>query len=141
MKKLLVVLACVGLFTACKKDDIDPYAFPSIIKVVNKNCLQSWESLEFEISNVGDKITRYDAKMWLGFNEKDIFLDPASARPILEANSKSSFFIQARDIGENNFIHVQLLGFSDKGALNIPSRIYKFRKETTNNCIKWVGYE
>ena len=136
MKTSTTVLVIGLIFLlSCKKDEVNPYTFPEKINV-NKSCISSWESIEFELGSYGEKVSRFDVTAWFGIDEKSTITDPSKAVAILEGTG-NKFYIRNNQVEKNNFIYVQLKGYGDKGLFGV-SQLYKFKKEDTNGCVKWV---
>ncbi len=135
---LVVILLSIFLTTSCKTDE-ELYAFPTSIFIENKDCLQTWEQLIFQGSNRGSKIQSYDVIAWFGVKEQDIAINPLKYN-YSSGGSGFKFVIDVRDLGENNYIFIQLeRNTTDEGRMN-DSKIYKFRKSNINNCVKWSSY-
>jgi hypothetical protein len=135
----VVILLSIFLTTSCKTDE-ELYAFPTSITIENKECLQTWEQLIFQSSNRGSKIFSYGVIAWFGINERDIVVNPLKYN-YSSGGAGFKFVIDVRDLGDNNYIFVQLdRNTTDKGSIS-GSKIYKFKKTVTTNCIKWVAYE
>ena len=131
-----VILGSLLLFS-CKKD-ADPYIFPSAIIIESKDCLQIWESLNFQVSNdYGSNIYLYSVYVWYGASEGAITINPLKTD---YSTDGTKFTIGQNQIGENKYIFIQLKGYaSDKGFVG-DSKIYKFKKTINNNCTKWISY-
>lgn len=136
---LVVILLSTFLTTSCETNE-EIYAFPTSITVESKDCLQIWEQLIFQGSNRGSKIQSYNVIAWFGIKEQDIVMNPLKYN-YSSGGSGFKFVIDVRDLGENNYITVQLeRNTTDKGYKR-GSKIYKLKKSTVNNCIKWISYE
>ena len=138
-KYLVATILCSFLLFSCKTDE-EIYAFPTSISVENKDCLQKWEQLIFQGSNRGSKIYKYGVIAWFGINEQDIVMNPLKYN-YSSGGSGFKFVIDVRDLGENNYIIVQLERHSTDEGRKGGSKIYKFKKSTVNNCVKWSSYE
>lgn len=141
MKKAIgyFVTAILGIyvFFSCKKD-VESYVFPSSINIENKECLQIWDALNFQLeNNYGSKIYLYSIYAWYGLSEDVITINPMKSD---YSTDGIKFSIDQRQLGINKYIYIQLKGYaSDKGFIG-DSKIYKFKKVVTNGCAKWIVY-
>lgn len=137
MKTLTTVLVCViFLSTSCKKSTDELYAFPTEIGVNNTDCLQSWNDIEFQISNHGTKIYMYQVYGWFGTKEDSIQVNQ-NKFDFSSGGTGFKFIIPQKSLENNTLIFIQLNGFSsDKGGIG-TSKIYKFQKDNINGCVKW----
>lgn len=139
MKSTTIIAICLTLFFACKKDVDSLNKFPETIIINNNTCLQTWESLNFEAKNYGENVRRFDAKAWFGVEEKSIATTNPSKFDFSSGGDGFKFIISNRELGEANYIYVRLTGYGDKGLFG-DSRIYKFKKVITNDCVSWNSY-
>jgi hypothetical protein len=139
---LISLIVGGGFLVSCKKEFI-PYIFPNTYVVNKNNCVASWEELLFEASNYDDRIYLYQACAWYGTAETDIIENP-SKFDFCSGGGGIRFVIdhnQLNQKGNVNYIFVRLKGYSnDRGYIG-DSKLYKFKKITADNCLKWVAYE
>ena len=137
-KYLVATILCSFLLFSCKTDD-ELYSFPTSITVENKDCLQIWDPLNFQLSkDYGSNIYLYSVYAWYGLNEEAIKVDLLKY-DYFTAGIK--FSLDLRQVGANKYIFLQLRGSArDKGFIGY-SKIFKFKKIVTNDCIKWISYE
>jgi hypothetical protein len=139
MRKKLIysVILSIILFAGCKKDEVEPYAFPNLININNVDCLQSWQDIEFQVSNQGSKVNKYEVYGWFGDKEESIKVD-LKKYDYASGGNGFKFLIPQKDVTNDSVIFIQLVGYADKGYFG-TSDIYKFKKQESNGCIKWIG--
>jgi hypothetical protein len=133
MKSLIKLLALSFITLSCER--IEPYSFPKTINIVNKECLQSWDNLEIELNDFGKKVYRFDAKIWFSLKENTLSANSDKVSLILESNSQNRIKIPSKEISNNNYILLQLVGYGDKGLVG-TSKNYVLKTDN-GGCSKW----
>ena len=137
-KQILLVLGLL-VATSCKKDTVDYYAFPDEIFVSKDTCLEVWQDLEFRVSNSGSKIVMYSVYAWVGTDKDSIQVNP-NKFDYSSGGSGFRFYIPRTVLGSNSVIFVRLEGHaSDRGSIG-NSKIYRFKKVVTNECVRWSAF-
>ena len=137
MKTLITTLFTIILFAGCKKDEIDPYAFPNVIKVDNVDCIQTWQDVGFQANNPGSKVNKYQVYGWFGDKEESIKVN-LDKYDYASGGDGFKFIIPSKALSNYSVIYIQLVGYADKGYFG-TSDIYKFKKQESNGCVKWIG--
>ncbi len=137
MKTLTITFLAIILFAGCKKDEVEPYGFPDLIKVNNVDCVLNWQDLEFQVSNQGSKVYKYEVYGWFGDKEESIQVD-LKKYDYASGGNGFKFLIPQKNVTNYSVIFIQLVGYADKGYFG-TSDIYKFKKEVSNGCVKWIS--